>query len=200
VSQAIKTAILSVSDKSGLAELAQHLNQMGVKMYSTGGTYRALHDAGVKAIPIDELTQFPEIMDGRVKTLHPAVFAGVLARRDNKKDMETLTAHQLTPIDLVVVNLYPFRQVVARADAPEQEIIENIDIGGPSMLRAAAKNFKDVATVVDPTDYAGIVDEMLENAGVLSEETRRRLARKVFAHTRDYDTAIQDYFQRTSQA
>ena len=194
----IKTAILSVSDKTGLGELANHLCQMGVTIYSTGGTFRTLKEAGVKAIPIDELTQFPEIMDGRVKTLHPAVFAGVLARRENSKDMDTLAAHQLKPIDLVVVNLYPFRQVVARPGAKENEIIENIDIGGPSMLRAAAKNFKDVAAVVDPTDYDSIVSEMLENKGSLSLETRRRLALKVFTHTRDYDTAIQKYFSETT--
>ncbi len=198
MTEPIKSAILSVSDKTGLGELAQHLSQMGVTIYSTGGTFRALEKAGVKAVPIDELTQFPEIMDGRVKTLHPAVFSGILARRAHKKDMETLLAHQLKPIDLVVVNLYPFKKVVERPDAEESEIIENIDIGGPSMLRAAAKNFKDVAAVVDPVDYGTIIEEMLENDGGLSLETRRGLALKVFRHTMEYDTAIAKYFGETA--
>ena len=195
----IQTAVLSVSDKAGLAELAQHLTQMGVTIYSTGGTFRTLREAGVQAIPIDELTQFPEMMDGRVKTLHSAVFAGILARRANVKDMETLQAHQLRPIDLVVVNLYPFKKVVARPDAEEAEIVENIDIGGPSMLRAAAKNFQDVAAVVDPTDYGSLIDEMLDSGGGLSLETRRRLARKVFEHTNDYDGAIAEFFGKMDQ-
>jgi phosphoribosylaminoimidazolecarboxamide formyltransferase/IMP cyclohydrolase len=194
----IQTAVISVSDKTGVAELGQHLSQMGIAIYSTGGTFRALQEAGIKAIPIDELTQFPEMMDGRVKTLHPAVFAGILARRDHTKDMETLAAHQLQTIDLVIVNLYPFREVVARKDAEEQDIIENIDIGGPSMIRASAKNFKDVAVVVDPTDYESILEEMLDNGRCLSDATRRRLALKVFRHTSEYDAAIRDYFERTT--
>lgn len=196
----IERAVLSVSDKTGVGELGQHLEQLGVKVYSTGGTFRVLQEAEVKAIPIDELTQFPEMMDGRVKTLHPAVFAGLLARRDNPKDMETLSAHQLAPIDLVVVNLYPFQKVVAREGAPENEIVENIDIGGPSMLRAAAKNFTDVAAVVDPLDYGALIDELLANEGALSLETRRRFALKVFAHTQEYDRAIYEYFNRTTEA
>jgi phosphoribosylaminoimidazolecarboxamide formyltransferase/IMP cyclohydrolase len=195
----IKWAVLSVSDKTGLGELAQRLSQMGVTMYSTGGTFRALQEAGVKAIPIDELTQFPEMLGGRIKTLHPAVYAGILARRDNAKDMETLEAHRLKPIDLVVVNLYPFREVAARPDAQEDEIIENIDVGGLSMLRAAAKNFKNVAAVADPTDYGPLIDEMLESQGCIAIETRRRLAMKVFAHTREYDAAIHRYFAKTTR-
>lgn len=194
MSETIQTAILSVSDKTGLGELANHLQQMGVTMYSTGGTFRALQEAGVKAIPIPELTQFPEIMDGRVKTLHPNVFAGILARRSNPKDIDTLKAHDIHTIDLIVVNLYPFREVVARKDAQEAEIIENIDIGGPSMLRAAAKNFQDVAAVVDPTDYGELIEEMVASGGALSLPTRRRLAGKVFRHTMEYDTAICRYF------
>lgn len=199
MSQRIRSAILSVSDKTGLGELAQHLSQMGVTIYSTGGTFRALQEAGVKAIPIDELTQFPEMMDGRVKTLHPAVFAGILARRSNPKDMATLQSHGLETIDMIVVNLYPFQKTVARPDASEAEIIENIDIGGPSMLRAAAKNFADVAVVVDPTDYGTIIEEMLANQGDLTAETRRKLALKVFRHTSQYDTAITEYFTRTTK-
>jgi phosphoribosylaminoimidazolecarboxamide formyltransferase/IMP cyclohydrolase len=193
----IKTAILSVWNKSGLGELAKHLSLMGVTIYSTGGTFRTLQEAGVKAIPIDELTQFPEMMDGRVKTLHPSVFAGILARRHVKKDMDTLAAHQLAPIDLVVVNLYPFRQVAARPDATENEILDSIDIGGLSMLRAAAKNFKDVAPVVDPVDYEAILDEMLKNDRCLSEPTRRRLALKVFQYAAEYDATISAYFKGT---
>ena len=195
----IKAAVLSVSDKAGICELAQHLQQMGVKIYSTGGTFRALAEAGVKAIPIDELTQFPEIMDGRVKTLHPAVFAGLLARRKNVKDMETLMAHQLEPIDMVVVNLYPFQKVLAKEGSSEEEIIENIDIGGPSMLRASAKNFQDVAAVVDPCDYGTIIEELLANQGALTLETRRRLAKKVYEHTAQYDTAIAKFFNETTK-
>lgn len=193
----IRTAILSVSDKTGVGELAQHLHQMGVKIYSTGGTLRALDSAGVKAIPIDELTQFPEMMDGRIKTLHPSVFAGLLARRDHPKDMDTLEAHRLKPIDMVVVNLDPFQQVAGRTDIDEVEALDHIDIGGPSMLRAAAKNFLEVVPVVDPTDYAALIDEMLDSAGEVCAETRRRLALKVFANTAEYDAAIREYFART---
>jgi phosphoribosylaminoimidazolecarboxamide formyltransferase/IMP cyclohydrolase len=196
----IKSAILSVSDKSGICEFGHHLAQMGVVIYSTGGTFRALTEAGVKAVPIDELTQFPEMMDGRVKTLHPAVFAGILARRANVRDMETLAAHQLRTIDLVAVNLYPFKKVVAQPDAAENDIIENIDIGGPSMLRASAKSFRDVVAVVDPTDYGTLIEEMLGAQGEVSLETRRRFALKVFRHTADYDTAISEYFARTTPA
>ena len=199
MAEPIKTAILSVSDKTGLGELANHLDQLGVKMYSTGGTFRALQEAGVKVTPIPELTQFPEIMDGRVKTLHPTVFAGILARRSNPKDMDTISAHDIAPVDMVVVNLYPFREVVKRPDAEEAEIIENIDIGGPSMLRAAAKNFQDVAAVVDPTDYGTIIDELVKTGGSLTLETRRRLAGKVFKHTMEYDTAIAKFFEDTAR-
>jgi phosphoribosylaminoimidazolecarboxamide formyltransferase/IMP cyclohydrolase len=194
----IKTAIISVSDRSGLGEIAQHLHQMRVAIYSTGGTFRALQGFGVKATPIDELTQFPEIMDGRVKTLHPAVFAGILARRDNPKDMETLRAHQMRPIDLVVSNLHPFAKLAAEADATPDEIIDHIDIGGLSMLRAAAKNFRDVAVVVDPVDYGAIIDETLQNEGSLSLETRRRLALKVFERTAEYDRAIARHLTETT--
>ncbi len=195
----IKTAVLSTSDKTGLGELAQHLSQLGVVIYSTGGTLRALREHGIDVHPVEELTQFPEMMDGRVKTLHPGVFAGILARRSNQDDMETLERHGLRTIDMVVVNLYPFGKVVSNPEATEPEIIENIDIGGPSMIRAAAKNFKDVAVVVDPVDYGVIIDEMIQTGGSLSDDTHRRLAMKVFEHTSQYDTAIHEYFRRTTK-
>ncbi len=200
MSDPIKSCIISVSDKTGLGEIAQHLHQYGVQIYSTGGTFRALQEFGVKAIPIDELTQFPEIMDGRVKTLHPAVFSGILARRDKAKDMETLKAHQMVSIDLAIVNLYPFRKYADQADLDPAEVIEHIDVGGPAMLRAAAKNFRHVAALVDPVDYGDVIEEMLGGQGVISLETRRRLAEKVFAHVSEYDAAIAAYFKKLNEA
>ncbi len=195
----INTAIISVSDKSGIVEFAQGLCDLDVRIYSTGGTLSALKDGGVEATPVEQLTQFPEMMDGRVKTLHPAVFAGLLARRDNDKDIEQLQQHNLRLIDLVVVNLYPFQQVLARQGATQAEIIENIDIGGPSMLRAAAKNFKFVTAVTSPESYPRILAEMKSNDGQLSDATRRALAQEVFAHTADYDACIRDYFSEKSE-
>ncbi|MFW6286495.1 MAG: IMP cyclohydrolase [Candidatus Sumerlaeota bacterium] len=186
----IKTALLSVHDKSGLAEIAQHLAQLGVTMYATGGTFRALHEVQIKAIPVNELTQSPEMMDGRVKTLHPAVFSGILSRRDSSKDMETLRAHQLDPIDLVIVNTRPFSQAAKNSDLSEQEVLEHIDIGGPAMMRAAAKNWQSVAIVCDPADYDDILREMLNNDGALSDATRRRLALKAFRLTQKLDSEI----------
>ncbi len=191
----IKNALLSVYDKSGIAELAQHLAQFGVTMYATGGTFRALQEVQVKAIPIDELTESPEMMDGRIKTLHPAVFAGILSRRDHSKDMETLKAHQLAPIDLIVSNLLPFSTAVADEELAEEEILEFIDIGGPAMMRAAAKNWKSVAIVSDPVDYDEVLKEMLNNDCSLSDATRRRLALKAFKKVQKYDKNIIQFFE-----
>ncbi len=186
----IRRAVLSVSDKTGLVEFARGLAAMGVELISTGGTMKTLASAGLKVRSVSDVTGFPEIMDGRVKTLHPAIFAGILARRSVPGDLETLSAQGIQPIDLVVVNLYPFEQTAARPGVSFEDVIENIDIGGPSMLRAAAKNFEDVAVVCDPAQYPALLDEMRNAGGVLSREIRQRLCRMVFEHTTRYDSAI----------
>ena len=182
-------ALLSVSDKTGLLPLAQALAGRGYELVSTGGTARALEDAGVPVTGVSRVTGFPEIMDGRVKTLHPAVHGGILARRGRSDDMATLGQHNITPIDIVVVNLYPFVQAAATPNIEFGALVEEIDIGGPSMVRSAAKNFQDVLVVVDPADYPRVLAE-LERPGGASVEFRFDLARKAFAHTAAYDTAI----------
>jgi phosphoribosylaminoimidazolecarboxamide formyltransferase/IMP cyclohydrolase len=185
----MRRALLSVSDKSGVAELARELVQRGFELVSTGGTARALQDAGLAVTPISEVTKFPEMMDGRVKTLHPLVHGGILARRRRAEDLASAAAHDITLIDLVVVNLYPFVRAAANPDTPFDALIEEIDIGGPSLVRAAAKNFEDVLVVVSPADYAMVV-EQLDRAGGPTREFRFELARKAFAHTAEYDSAI----------
>ncbi len=182
-------ALISVSNKAGLLPFAQALAARGYELVSTGGTARALETAGIPVTGISTVTGFPEIMDGRVKTLHPAVHGGILARRERTEDMTTLGEHSITPIDIVVVNLYPFVQAAAKPDIAFGALVEEIDIGGPSMVRSAAKNFQDVLVVVDPADYPRVVAE-LERAGGVSTEFRFELARKAFAHTAAYDTAI----------
>src|SRR5690606_6109659 len=182
-------ALLSVSDKTGLAAFARGLRDRGFELVSTGGTARALAEAGLPVVNVSEVTGFPEMMDGRVKTLHPLVHGGILARRDNPDDVESAKRHGIGLIDLVVVNLYPFEQTAARAEATFDELIEQIDIGGPSLVRAAAKNFRDVLVVVDPGDY-GEVLRALDAAGGVSPALRFELARKAFAHTAAYDSAI----------
>jgi len=182
-------ALLSVSDKTGLIPFAQALAGTGYELVSTGGTARALENAGVPVTGISQVTGFPEIMDGRVKTLHPAVHGGILARRGRSDDMATLGQHNITPIDIVVVNLYPFVKAAGTPDIAFGALVEEIDIGGPSMVRSAAKNFQDVLVVVDPSDYARVLAE-LERAGGASSEFRFDLARKAFAHTAAYDAAI----------
>ncbi|CAG0942647.1 phosphoribosylaminoimidazolecarboxamide formyltransferase / IMP cyclohydrolase [Gammaproteobacteria bacterium] len=189
----IQRALISVSDKTGVVELARGLAAMGVGILSTGGTAAALRAAGLAITDVSEVTGFPEIMDGRVKTLHPAIHGGLLARRD--VDAQAMTQHAIRPIDLAVINLYPFEAKVAKADCSREEAIENIDIGGPAMIRAAAKNHAFVAVVVDPADYPGILAELSGNAGSLGEATRRRLARKAYAHTASYDAAIWRYLE-----
>ena len=184
-------ALLSVSDKRGLVEFARGLADLGWELISTGGTAKALSSAGLTVVPIDRVTGFPEMMDGRVKTLHPAVHGGLLARRDHPEDLEALRSHGFGLIDLVTVNLYPFRQTVAKPGVALAEAIENIDIGGPSMLRSAAKNHEAVCVVVDPDDYPRVL-EALRGGGV-SAELRRELATKVFRHTAGYDAAIGAY-------
>jgi len=182
-------ALLSVSDKTGLLPLARALAARGFELVSTGGTARALEQAGVPVTAVSAVTGFPEIMDGRVKTLHPAVHGGILARRGSREHMETLAEHAITPIDIVVVNLYPFVKAAARPDIDFDALVEEIDIGGPSMVRSAAKNFQDVLVVVDPADYEPVLAG-LERPGGPSREFRFELARKAFAHTAAYDAAI----------
>ena len=190
----IKRALLSVSDKTGIVELAWRLHALGVELLSTGGTMKALQDAGIPVTGVSDVTGFPECLDGRVKTLHPAIHAGLLAMRSNPEHMRQLAELGIAPIDLVVINLYPFRQTIARPGVTFEEAIENIDIGGPTMLRAAAKNWQDVAVVVEPADYDAVLGE-LEQAGEVSRETKLRLCYKVFEHTAQYDCMIQQYLR-----
>ena len=192
MSQGIQRALLSVSDKSGLVEFAKFLSGRGVELISTGGTAKALRDAGVKVMELSDYTGFPEMMDGRVKTLHPKVHGGLLQRRDLEAHREQAKKHGIPTIDLVVVNLYPFEQTVAKPDCTPELAIENIDIGGPSMLRSAAKNHEAVTVVVDPADYVMVQKEMEKN-GDTTQETRRKLAAKVFRHTSHYDHIISSY-------
>jgi len=187
-------ALLSVSDKRGIVEFAQALAALGWEIVSTGGTAEALRRAGIAVIPIDDVTGFPEIMDGRVKTLHPKVHGGLLARRAHPGDRAALTQHGITPIDLVAVNLYPFRETVAKPDTTFEQAIEQIDIGGPSMLRSAAKNHHDVIVVVDPDDYPAVIAAL--RAPGVSPGLRRTLATKVFSHTAAYDATILNYLTR----
>jgi len=195
----IKRALISVTDKTGIAEFAKALYEMGVEIISTGGTARVIREAGIPVIDVSEVTGFPEMLDGRVKTLHPKIHGGILAIRTNPTHMEQLSQHEIKPIDLVVVNLYAFEKTVAQG-ASLAEAIENIDIGGPTLLRAAAKNFKDVTVVVDPADYDKVLEEMRKNEGQTSLATRFVLARKVFETTSRYDTAIAEYLKSVDPA
>ncbi|MDQ6613127.1 MAG: bifunctional phosphoribosylaminoimidazolecarboxamide formyltransferase/IMP cyclohydrolase, partial [Gemmatimonadota bacterium] len=185
-------ALLSVSDKSGLIPFATRLVALGFDLISTGGTSRALRDAGLNVKDVSEITGFPEMLDGRVKTLHPVIHGGLLARRDLPEHMQAIGDHDITPIDLVVVNLYPFRETASRPAVLAAEVIENIDIGGPSMLRSAAKNFESVWVIVDPADYSRVLDAI----GAAGDQLplRRLLAEKVYAHTSGYDAAIAQWF------
>ncbi len=190
----VRRALVSVSDKGGLADFAQALTGMGIELISTGGTARYLKERGVPITPVSQVTNFPEIMDGRVKTLHPNIHAGILADRlipDHLRAMEELG---IKAIDLVVVNLYPFEATVAHKGVTETEAIENIDIGGPTMVRAAAKNFTGVAVVVNPSDYEAVLNELKANEGALTLRTRKGLAKKAFNHTAHYDAAIAAWF------
>ncbi len=190
----VRRALLSVSDKTGVVEFASGLAELGVEIVSTGGTARALSEAGVPVRAIEDFTGFPEMMDGRVKTLHPRLYAGLLAVRDNDEHLRAAAEHEIEPVDLVCVNLYPFEQTVARGDATPQEIVENIDIGGPTMIRAAAKNSAFAAVLVDPADYTPVLAELREADGRLSLDARQRLAGKAFACTARYDAAISTWF------
>jgi phosphoribosylaminoimidazolecarboxamide formyltransferase/IMP cyclohydrolase len=192
----ITRALLSVSDKTGLVEFARALADFGIELVSTGGTAKALKDAGLNVADVADLTGFPEMMDGRVKTLHPGVHGGLLAIRANKEHVAAMQAHKIKPIDLLVVNLYPFEETVAKG-ADYDDCIENIDIGGPAMIRAAAKNHADVTVVVEATDYAAVLDELTAHAGMTSLELRQRLAAKAYARTAAYDAAISNWFAET---
>jgi phosphoribosylaminoimidazolecarboxamide formyltransferase/IMP cyclohydrolase len=194
-SRRVTRALLSVSDKSGLIDFARALAGHGVDLVSTGGTAKAIAAAGLKVTDVSDLTGFPEMMDGRVKTLHPKVHGGLLAIRDNEEHADAMKAHGIAPIDLLVVNLYPFEATVDKG-AGFEECIENIDIGGPAMIRAAAKNHDDVAVVVEASDYQAVLDELAANKGATSLKLRRRLAAKAYARTAAYDAAISNWFAR----
>jgi phosphoribosylaminoimidazolecarboxamide formyltransferase / IMP cyclohydrolase len=187
----IQRALISVTDKTGVVDFARALASLGVEVLSTGGTYRVLKEAGIAPLrEVAEVTEFPEMLDGRVKTIHPRIAGGILAMRSKPEHMRAIAEHGIPPIDLVCVNLYEFEKVAAKKDAPLEELIENIDIGGPTMIRAAAKNWQDVAVVTAAADYAAIVEELQVNGGVLSGDTRWRLAKKAFATTAAYDRAV----------
>jgi phosphoribosylaminoimidazolecarboxamide formyltransferase/IMP cyclohydrolase len=190
----VKRALLSVSDKDGIVDFARGLVELGVEIVSTGGTAGALTESGIAVRSIDDFTGFPEMMDGRVKTLHPRLYAGLLARRDDESHLRAAEEQGIEQVDLVCVNLYPFEQTIARADASEAEAIENIDIGGPTMIRAAAKNQAFAAVLVDPEDYGDVLDELRKSEGRLSLERRKQLAAKAFACTARYDVAISTWF------
>lgn len=190
----MKRALISVSDKRGLVEFAKGLQQLDWELVATGGTYHTLQEAGVAVTAVEKITGFPECLDGRVKTLHPHIHGGILARRDNKAHMEQLENLQISTVDMVVVNLYPFRETIEKPDATLTEAIENIDIGGPSMLRAAAKNYAFVTVIVNPEDYDPVL-KALQGAGELDESFRFKLMAKAFMHTAHYDSLIADYFK-----
>ncbi|GEL67447.1 bifunctional phosphoribosylaminoimidazolecarboxamide formyltransferase/IMP cyclohydrolase [Marinilactibacillus psychrotolerans] len=193
----MKRALISVSDKTNIVEFAQALVKQRVEIISTGGTKNVLDEAGVPTVSIDEVTGFPEMMDGRVKTLHPLIHGGLLGRRDLDSHLDAMKEHNIQPIDFVCVNLYPFKETISRMDVTPEEAIEQIDIGGPSMLRSAAKNFASVTVVVDAADYTKVIEELQTN-GQTSLETRKALAAKVFRHTASYDALIADYLTELS--
>lgn len=191
----IKRALLSVSDKTGIVKLAQFLHEIGVEIISTGGTMKALQEAGIPVTYVSDVTGFPEIMDGRVKTLNPKIHGGILAVRSNPEHVKAMEEHGIKPIDLVVVNLYPFKETIAKPGVTEAEAIENIDIGGPAMVRAAAKNFRDVIIITNPTRYSSLI-AMLQQYGDADIVTRKTLAKEAFTHTSEYDAAISAYLTK----
>jgi phosphoribosylaminoimidazolecarboxamide formyltransferase/IMP cyclohydrolase len=195
----IRTALLSVSDKNGIVEFAQALHQLGVKLISTGGTAKLLAEKGLPVTEVATLTGFPEMLDGRVKTLHPKVHGGLLARRDSKEHMAAIKEHGIETIDLLVINLYPFNETISKTDCGFEEAVENIDIGGPAMLRAAAKNHQDVTVLVSPSDYVAVLDEMRNNQNTVSYASNLAYAKKVFAHTAQYDGAIANYLSSLNE-
>jgi phosphoribosylaminoimidazolecarboxamide formyltransferase / IMP cyclohydrolase len=189
----IERAIISVTDKTGVVDFAKALSELGVQILSTGGTAKALRDGGIPVMEISDYTGFPEMLDGRVKTLHPMVHGGLLGIRDNQEHVKMMKDHGIEAIDLIVVNLYQFEKTVAKEGVTLEDAIENIDIGGPAMLRSSAKNFRFVTVVTDPSDYIVVLNEMKENSGSTTLNTRFRLAKKVFQLTSQYDGAITKY-------
>ena len=192
----IKRALLSVSDKTGIIELAKFLHENGVEIISTGGTMKAIKDAGIPVTYVSDVTGFPEIMDGRVKTLNPKIHGAILAVRSNPEHVKAMEEHNIKPIDLVVVNLYPFKETISKPNVTEAEAIENIDIGGPAMVRASAKNFKDVVIVTYPSRYEGLM-KMLKETGDVDAHTRKELAMEAFTHTHEYDGMISTYLRES---
>lgn len=190
----IRTALISVSDKTGAIEFAKALNALGIKIISTGGTAKQLSGAGIKVVKIDEITKFPECLDGRVKTLHPFIHAGILAERNKKEHMETLKKFGIEAIDIVAVNLYPFKKTISNENVKIEDAIENIDIGGPTMVRAAAKNYKDVAVIVSPERYTQVINEIKEK-GEVGIETKKQLCKEAFEHTAKYDAMVSSYLR-----
>lgn len=191
----VTRALISVSHKEGILDFARELEKLGIEILSTGGTAKLLRDGGVKVKDVSEFTGFPEMLDGRVKTLHPKVHGGLLGKRNNPDHVKQMTQHGIEPIDLVVVNLYPFEQTIAKPGCTFEEAIENIDIGGPTMLRSAAKNHADVAVVVSPADYSRVLEE-IRKTGEVSATTRFELCRTVFRHTAKYDSAISAWLDK----
>ena len=192
----IQRAVISLSDKTGIVQFARDVQSFGVEILSTGGTAKALRESGLKIMDVSEYTGFPEMLDGRVKTLHPKIHGGLLGIRDNPEHVRKMKEHGIIPIDMVVVNLYPFEATVAKPSCTLEEAIENIDIGGPSMLRAAAKNYSYVTVIVDPEDYTHVLEEMRRSGGSVSKETNFRLAKKVYQLTSKYDKAISEYLAK----
>lgn len=192
----IERALISASDKTGIVEFAEKLAAAGVKILSTGGTAKKLREAGLDIMDVSDYTGFPEMLDGRVKTLHPKIHGGLLGLRSNPQHVETMKKHGIENIDMVVVNLYPFRETIAKPDCTLEDAIENIDIGGPTMLRSAAKNFQSVTVIIDPADYSRVLSDMENNDGEVTTETNFDLAIKVFETTSNYDKAITDYLKQ----
>ena len=192
----IRRALVSVSDKAGVVEFCKALSEMGVVIISTGGTARAIAEAGIKVVGIEDVTGFPEMMDGRVNTLHPKVHGGILAIKDNEEHLRAMKKHGIDSIDLVCVNLYPFEKTVAKPGCVLAEAIENIDIGGPTMIRSAAKNNAFVAVLTDPGQYESVLDELRANDGALTKATRAKLALAAFRRTAQYDRAISEYLAK----
>ena len=192
----IKKAIISVSNKTGILDIAKQLSTFGVEILSTGGTAKALREAGLAVKDVSEYTGFPEMLDGRVKTLHPKVHGGLLGMRSNPEHVSKMKEYGIDPIDMVIVNLYPFEETVAKKDCTLEDAIENIDIGGPTMLRSSAKNYQDVTVIIDPADYQKVIAEMKAHDGAVSVATNFYLAKKVFQRTAQYDTAITRYLAK----
>ncbi len=196
----INRALISVTDKNNIGDLAKGLSEFGVEILSTGGTAKALSDHGATITEVSEFTGFPEMLDGRVKTLHPKVHGGILGIRDSAQHQEQMNTHGIKPIDMVVVNLYAFEKTTARENCSLAEAIEDIDIGGPTLLRAAAKNYKYVTVITDPTDYDEVIGEMRQTGGSVSEQTNFNLAKRVFKLTTEYDAAIARYLEYSAKA